>query len=49
MTDNGADVIPIDGKQLKGSYDRNQRKSARHVVSAIASEYRLFRRSCESG
>ncbi|WAN70283.1 hypothetical protein BJP36_39830 [Moorena producens JHB] len=49
VTDLGAQVIPIDGKQIKGSYDRNQSKSALHVVSAIASEHRLFRRSCESG
>ncbi|WP_364302461.1 hypothetical protein [Moorena sp. SIO4A5] len=48
VIDNGAEVIPIDGKQIKGSYDRNQGKSALHVVSAIASEHRLFRRSCES-
>ncbi|WP_367142211.1 ISAs1 family transposase [Moorena sp. SIO1F2] len=49
VTDNGAQVIPIDGKQLKSSYDRNQAQSALHMVSAIASEHRLFRRSCESG
>ncbi|NEQ85819.1 MAG: hypothetical protein F6K26_38670 [Moorea sp. SIO2I5] len=45
----GAQVIPIDGKQILGSYDRNQSKSALHVVSAWASKHRLFRRSCESG
>ncbi|EGJ29008.1 MULTISPECIES: ISAs1 family transposase [Moorena] len=38
----GAQVIPIDGKQLKSSYDRNQSKSALHMVSAWASEHRLF-------
>ncbi|WP_039778929.1 ISAs1 family transposase [Acaryochloris sp. CCMEE 5410] len=38
----GAQVIPIDGKQLRGSYDRNQDQSALHLVSAWASEYRLF-------
>jgi predicted transposase YbfD/YdcC len=38
----GAQVIPIDGKQLRGSYDRNQDQSALHMVSAWASEYRLF-------
>lgn len=38
----GAEVIPIDGKTLKGSYDRNQEQSALHVVSAWASEHRLF-------
>ena len=42
VTDLGVQVIPIDGKQLKGSYDRNQEQSALHVVSAWASEHRLF-------
>lgn len=37
----GARVIPIDGKTLKGSYDRGQGKSALHLVSAWSSEYRL--------
>lgn len=37
----GAQVIPIDGKTLKGSYDRGQGKSALHLVSAWASEHRL--------
>ncbi len=37
----GAQVIPTDGKTLKGSYDREQRKSALHLVSAWASEHRL--------
>lgn len=37
----GAQVIPIDGKCIKGSYDRGQKKSALHVVSAWASEQRL--------
>jgi predicted transposase YbfD/YdcC len=37
----GAQVIPIDGKTLKGSYDRGQSKSALHLVSAWSSEYRL--------
>jgi predicted transposase YbfD/YdcC len=37
----GAEVIPIDGKSLKGSYDREQHRSALHVVSAWASEHRL--------
>lgn len=37
----GAQVIPIDGKTLRGSYDREQNKSALHLVSAWASEYRL--------
>jgi predicted transposase YbfD/YdcC len=38
----GAQVIPIDGKTLKGSYDRNHKQSALHVVSAWASEHRLL-------
>ncbi|EGJ35492.1 MULTISPECIES: ISAs1 family transposase [Moorena] len=42
VTDNGAQVIPIDGKQIKGSYDLTLAQSALHVVSAIASEHRLF-------
>jgi len=37
----GAQVIPIDGKTLKGSYDREQGKSAIHLVSAWSSKYRL--------
>ncbi len=37
----GAQVIPIDGKTLKGSYDRVQGKTALHLVSAWSSEYRL--------
>ncbi len=37
----GAQVIPIDGKTLKGSYDRGQGKSAIHLVSAWSSGYRL--------
>lgn len=38
----GAQVIPIDGKTIKGSYDRNHKQSALHVVSAWASEHRLL-------
>ena len=38
----GAQVIPIDGKSIKGSYDRNKKQSALHVVSAWASEHRLL-------
>jgi len=33
-------MIPIDGKTLKGSYDREKKRSL-HVVSAWASEYRI--------
>lgn len=38
----GAQVIPIDGKSIKGSYDRNKKQSALHLVSAWASENRLL-------
>ena len=38
----GAQVIPVDGKSLKGSYDRERRQSALHLVSAWASEHRLM-------
>lgn len=37
----GAQVIPIDGKTLIASYDREQGKSALHLVSAWAREHRL--------
>ncbi len=42
VIDLGAEVIPIDGKTVKGSYDRNGEQSALHLVSAWASENRLF-------
>lgn len=35
-------MIPIDGKSIKGSYDRNKKQSALHVVSAWASSHRLM-------
>lgn len=35
------EVIPIDGKTLRGSYDRNQGLKALHLVTAWASEQRL--------
>lgn len=38
----GAQVIPIDGKRLKGSYDRSKKQSALHVVSAWASKNRFM-------
>jgi len=38
----GAQVIPIDGKTLKGSYDRNKKQSSLHMVSAWASENKLM-------
>ena len=37
----GAQVIPIDGKTLKGSYDRALGKTALHMVSAWSSQHRL--------
>jgi hypothetical protein len=37
----GGQVIPIDGKTVRGSYDRNQNKSALHLISAWASKQRL--------
>jgi hypothetical protein len=30
----GGEIIPIDGKTIRGSYDRNQGKSALHLISA---------------
>ena len=42
VVDLNAQVIPIDGKTVKGSYDRNGSQSALHLVSAWASEHRLF-------
>lgn len=41
VTNMGGEIIPIDGKTIRGSYDRNQGKSALHVVSAWASEQNL--------
>lgn len=38
----GAQVIPIDGKTLKGSYDRHKPQSSLHLVSAWASEHRIL-------
>jgi hypothetical protein len=37
----GGEIIPIDGKTIRGSYDRNQGQSALHLISAWASEQRL--------
>jgi len=37
----GVQVMPLDGKTIKGSYDREQGKSAIHLVSAWACEHRL--------
>jgi predicted transposase YbfD/YdcC len=35
------EIIPIDGKTIRGSYDRNQGKSALHLISAWSSTQRL--------
>ncbi|MDJ0591825.1 MAG: ISAs1 family transposase [Pleurocapsa sp. MO_226.B13] len=43
VRDLGAQVIPIDGKTVRGSYDRNGEQLALHLVSAWAlGENRLF-------
>lgn len=42
VKDTGGEVIPIDGKTMRGSYDRGLQQSALHVVSAWASEHRLM-------
>lgn len=41
VTKMGGEIIPIDGKTIRGSYDRNQDKSALHVISAWSSTQRL--------
>ena len=38
----GGEIIPIDGKSIRGSYDRNQGKSALHIISAWSSEQHLL-------
>lgn len=35
------EIVPIDGKSLRGSYNRNQGQSTLHLVTAWASEQRL--------
>lgn len=35
------EIIPRDGKTIRGSYDRNQGQSALHLISAWASEHSL--------
>ncbi len=42
VKDTGGQVIPIDGKTMRGSYDRTSNQSALHVVSAWASTHRLM-------
>lgn len=41
VTKMGGEIIPIDGKTIRGSYDRNQSKSALHFISAWSSEQHL--------
>ncbi|ARV58016.1 ISAs1 family transposase [Nostocales cyanobacterium HT-58-2] len=41
VTKMAGDIIPIDGKTIRGSYDRNQGQSALHLISAWASEHSL--------
>ncbi|MCC5664235.1 ISAs1 family transposase [Nostoc sp. CHAB 5784] len=41
VTKMAGEIIPIDGKTIRGSYDRNQGKSALHVISAWSSEQHL--------
>lgn len=41
VTQMGGEIIPIDGKTIRGSYDRNQGQSALHIISAWASNQRL--------
>ncbi|MCW5319062.1 ISAs1 family transposase [Nostoc sp. KVJ3] len=41
ITNMGGEIIPIDGKTIRGSYDRNQGQSALHLISAWASEHSL--------
>ena len=37
----GGEIIAIDGKTLRGSYDRNRKQSALHLVTAWATQQRL--------
>jgi predicted transposase YbfD/YdcC len=41
VTKTGGEIIPIDGKTIRGSYDRNQGKSALHFISAWSNEQHL--------
>ncbi len=41
VTKMGGEIISIDGKTIRGSYDRNQGQSALHLISAWASENSL--------
>lgn len=41
VTDLGVQVVAIDGKKLRGSYDRNNQKDYLYLVSAWAADHRL--------
>jgi predicted transposase YbfD/YdcC len=41
VTDLGVQVVAIDGKKLRGSYDRNNQKDSLYLVSAWAADHRL--------
>lgn len=41
------EVVAIDGKTLRHSYDTESGKGAIHMVSAWATENRLVRRPCQ--
>ena len=43
-----AEIIPIDGKTLRSSYDRRSNKAAIHMVSAWASRNRLVLGQCQT-
>lgn len=42
VQETGAQIIPIDGKEMRGSYDRNYQQGALRIVSAWAMENRLM-------
>lgn len=42
VQETGAQIIPIDGKEMRGSYDRNYPQRALQIVSAWAMENRLM-------
>lgn len=45
----GVELIHIDGKTAKGSYDREGKLKALHSVSAWSSEHQLVLASAEGG
>jgi hypothetical protein len=42
VEETGAQIIPIDGKEMRGSYDRNYQQGALRIVSAWAMENHLM-------